>query len=154
MRITPTELLRAPFELPARALENLETIASTARVLPATLDTALAELATLVVLLRELHQRVAGLGVSVAALDVRVAVVERATARVVPTVAALDRRLAVLGPVAADLAAVRADVHAALELLPDPDEPGPLERVRNALTGDGDTPPRPDRRPTTRERQP
>ncbi len=130
MGLSPTELLRAPFALPARALENLEAVADTARELPATLGAALVELATLTALVRELHERVAG-------LDVRVAVLERSTARLPSSLTALDRRLTLLDPLRSDVAAVRADVHAALELLPDPnaEEPGPLERVRTALVG-------------------
>ncbi|MDO9355362.1 MAG: hypothetical protein Q7T55_16805 [Solirubrobacteraceae bacterium] len=149
---TLSELIRLPVAVPQQLGRDLQTLVDVVSRLPeliARLDGRLAGLVDDVAVLREtvstVHVQVATLGGDVSTMrdaldrtDARVARLEMLVTslegRVVHIDDGLDDRIPDLSVLPDEIVRIRRDIAKVLELTPDPNEPGTLDKVRDALT--------------------
>jgi chromosome segregation ATPase len=144
MPLSISDLARAPFTVPARAVDDLLGLSDAVQEAPGLLRQLLEGV-------RSLDRRVSTTSTDISMLpqqlaDLRddITSVTTRMLRLEEVAGSLDHRLTLLqttidGLLIAvpdlqeDLSAVRRDVHEAVRRLPDPDQPGPLARMRDAL---------------------
>jgi hypothetical protein len=144
MSFSISDLVWAPLSVPARAVDDLRGLSDTAQELPGLLRQLLegvrsldrrvsrtsVDVSSIPEQLGELRADLLALGAGMLRLQDSVAAVD---GRLTTVQTAIDGLLLTVPGLQEDLSGVRQDVHEAVRRLPDPDQPGPLARVRDAL---------------------
>jgi hypothetical protein len=144
MSFSISDLVWAPLSVPARAVDDLRGLSDTAQELPGLLRQLLegvrsldrrvsrtsVDVSSIPEQLGELRADLLALGAGMLRLEDSVAAVD---GRLTTVQTAIDGLLLTVPGLQEDLSGVRQDVHEVVRRLPDPDQPGPLARVRDTL---------------------
>jgi chromosome segregation ATPase len=147
MSLSLSDLLRALLAAPARAVDDLRGLSDTAQELPGLLrqllegvrsldrrvSTTSTDVSSIPQGLAELRADIVAVGAGLLRLEESVGSLD---SRLTTVQATIDGLLLTVPGLQEDLNGVRQDVHEAVRRLPDPDQPGPLARVRDALVPD------------------